>query len=66
MDTLIQAIHRLAGSAAYCGLPGVQAHCRQLEQALRAGIPADDLEPELLELQDLLTRVREENPGAVR
>ncbi len=66
VDTLIQAIHRLAGSAAYCGLPGVQAHCRQLEQALRAGIPADDLEPELLELQDLLTRVREENPGAVR
>ena len=60
--SLAQAIHRLAGSAAYCGLPSLQAHCRQLEQALRAGIPADDLEPELLELLDLLQRLRYENP----
>ncbi|MFC3913191.1 two-component sensor histidine kinase BarA [Pseudaeromonas sharmana] len=60
-EDMVTAIHRLAGSAAYCGLPGLQSHCRQLEQALRAGIPCADLEPELLELQDLLQRLRAEN-----
>ena len=58
---MVTAIHRLAGSAAYCGLPSLQSHCRQIEQALRAGIPCADLEPELLELQDLLQRLRAEN-----
>ncbi len=51
-------IHKLAGGAAYCGMPALQALCHQLESALRRGATAETLEPELLELQDLLLQIQ--------
>ncbi len=57
--TELQAgIHKLAGGAAYCGMPALQALCHQLESALRHGETAETLEPELLELQDLLLQLQ--------
>ena len=53
-------IHKLAGGAAYCGMPALQALCHQLESALRRGETVEKLEPELLELQDLLDRLQRE------
>lgn len=57
---LMAAIHRLAGGAAYCGLPAVQQLCRRLEQALREGQTPDALEPELLELGDQIARIEQQ------
>ncbi len=57
-ETLLAAIHKFAGGAAYCGIPRVQTHCHALEGALRQGLSPEALEPELLELQDLLERLR--------
>ena len=53
-------IHKLAGGAAYCGMPSLQALCHQLESALRRGETAEQLEPELLELQDMLESLQRE------
>ena len=53
-------IHKLAGGAPYCGMPSLQALCHQLESALRRGETADKLEPELLELQDMLESLQRE------
>jgi len=59
LATELQAgIHKLAGGAAYCGMPALQALCHQLESALRHGETAETLEPELLELQDLLLQLQ--------
>ncbi|MGL4206886.1 MAG: two-component sensor histidine kinase BarA [Aeromonadaceae bacterium] len=57
-DLLLAALHKFAGGAAYCGLPRLQKHCHELESALRRGDTPSDLEPELLELQDLLERLQ--------
>lgn len=53
-------IHKLGGGAAYCGVPSLQALCNQLERALRKGTAPEILEPELLELQDLLAQLEQE------
>ncbi len=57
---LLAGIHTLAGGAAYCGMPALQALCHQLESALRRGETVEQLEPELLELQDLLENLQRE------
>ncbi len=57
-DVLLATLHKFAGGAAYCGLPNLQTHCHALESALRQGASPVDLEPELLELQDLLERLQ--------
>ena len=57
---LLAGIHKLAGGAAYCGMPALQALCHQLESALRRGETVEQLEPELLELQDLLESLQRE------
>lgn len=59
---LLAGIHKLAGGAAYCGMPALQALCHQLESALRRGESVEKLEPERLELQDLLDRMQREAP----
>ena len=59
---LLAGIHKLAGGAAYCGMPALQALCHQLESALRCGESVEKLEPERLELQDLLDRLQREAP----
>ena len=56
-ETLLQAVHKLHGATCYCGVPTTQKLCRDIESALKHKIDIDDLEPEILELLDELTKV---------
>ncbi len=56
-EDLIQVIHKLHGSSSYCGVPTLKQLCATLEQALRSGASIDDIEPEIFELQDEMTKV---------
>ncbi len=56
-EDLIQVIHKLHGSSSYCGVPALKQLCATLEQALRSGASIDDIEPEIFELQDEMTKV---------
>ncbi|MGO4998051.1 two-component sensor histidine kinase BarA [Oceanisphaera sp. W20_SRM_FM3] len=53
-------LHKLHGGTAYCGVPQLQALVAELEGALLAKQSLDELEPELLELEERLTQVRDE------
>nr|WP_188954294.1 two-component sensor histidine kinase BarA [Shewanella ulleungensis] len=55
--TLLQAVHKLHGATCYCGVPTTQKLCKDIESALKHKIDIDDLEPEILELLDELTKV---------
>ncbi len=59
---LLACIHKLHGGCAYSGVPRLQRLCAELESALRQERPAAELEPELLELDDLLLQLRLEAP----
>lgn len=54
----VDVIHKLRGGAAYCGVAELFDRCTELEQGMRAGKPASDFEPELLELLDLMEGIR--------
>jgi len=56
-EVLVQAVHKLHGATCYCGVPTTQKLCRDIESALKHKIAIDDLEPEILELLDELTKV---------
>lgn len=56
-EDLIQVVHKLHGSSSYCGVPTLKQLCATLEQALRSGASIDDIEPEIFELQDEMTKV---------
>jgi len=56
-QTLLQTVHKLHGATCYCGVPTTQRLCRDIESALKHKIDIDDLEPEILELLDELTKV---------
>jgi two-component system sensor histidine kinase BarA len=56
-QTLLQAVHKLHGATCYCGVPTTQKLCRDIESGLKHKIDIDDLEPEILELLDELTKV---------
>ncbi|MBB1437890.1 two-component sensor histidine kinase BarA [Shewanella sp. SG41-4] len=56
-ETLLQAVHKLHGATCYCGVPTTQKLCRDIESGLKHKIDIDDLEPEILELLDELTKV---------
>ncbi len=58
---LLDAIHKLRGGAAYCGVPQLQASCAELEQGLRSGLTCTAFEPELLELLDIMKAVKQES-----
>jgi two-component system sensor histidine kinase BarA len=58
---LLDAIHKLRGGAAYCGVPQLQARCAELEQGLRAGLTCTAFEPELLELLDIMQAIEQES-----
>jgi two-component system, NarL family, sensor histidine kinase BarA len=58
---LLDAIHKLRGGAAYCGVPQLQASCAELEQGLRSGLTCSAFEPELLELLDIMNAIRLES-----
>ncbi|MGI2175679.1 two-component sensor histidine kinase BarA [Shewanella ulleungensis] len=55
--TLLQAVHKLHGATCYCGVPTTQKLCKDIESALKHKIDIDDIEPEILELLDELTKV---------
>ncbi|ATZ95650.1 MULTISPECIES: two-component sensor histidine kinase BarA [Dickeya] len=56
-DNLVDIIHKLHGSCSYSGVPRLKQICHYLEQSLRKGLSADELEPEWLELMDEMTNV---------
>lgn len=57
---LVDIIHKLHGSCGYSGVPRLKNLCKLLEQQLRNGVQAEDLEPELLELLDEMDNVTRE------
>ena len=56
-DTMLYTVHKLHGASLYCGVPNTQKLCNALESSLKKQIPILDLEPEILELLDELTKV---------
>ena len=50
-------IHKLHGSCSYSGVPRIKQLCANIERQLRGGIPANELEPEWLEMLDEIENV---------
>lgn len=59
-EDLVEAIHKLHGSCGYSGVPRLKRLCHLIEHHLRSGMPAEDLEPEFLELLDEMDNVARE------
>lgn len=57
---MIKIIHKMAGGAAYCGMPKVQKICNLVEVGLRGGKKLRDVEPELYELDDMLESAKKD------
>ncbi|WOT06130.1 two-component sensor histidine kinase BarA [Shewanella youngdeokensis] len=55
--SMLTHIHKLHGASCYCGVPTTQQLCQQIESGLKKGIAVEDIEPEILELLDELTKV---------
>lgn len=56
-EGLTEAIHKLHGSCGYSGVPRLKNLCYLIEHQLRSGMPAEELEPEFLELLDEMDNV---------
>ncbi|ABE54477.1 Hpt sensor hybrid histidine kinase [Shewanella denitrificans OS217] len=56
-DKMLYTVHKLHGASLYCGVPNTQKLCHALESSLKKLTPILDLEPEILELLDELTKV---------
>ncbi|WP_428848536.1 two-component sensor histidine kinase BarA [Shewanella marinintestina] len=56
-DKMLACIHKLHGACCYCGVPTTQMLCQQIESGLKRGDTVEDVEPEILELLDELTKV---------
>ena len=56
----MEIIHKLHGSTGYSGVPRLKKLCHLIEQQLRSGTPATELEPEMLELLDEMDNVARE------
>ncbi len=54
---LLSVIHKLHGACCYCGVTHTKALCYQIESGLKHNTPIYELEPEILELLDELTKV---------
>ncbi|BBR60220.1 MULTISPECIES: two-component sensor histidine kinase BarA [unclassified Klebsiella] len=59
-ENLVDTIHKLHGSCGYSGVPRLKHLCYLIESQLRGGTPAEELEPELLELLDEMDNVTRE------
>jgi two-component system sensor histidine kinase BarA len=59
-EGLMESIHKLHGSCSYSGVPRLKKLCKLIEHHLRSGVPAEDLEPEFLELLDEMDNVTRE------
>lgn len=58
-EHIIKTVHKLAGGAAYCGMPKIQKLCNTIESNLRKGVSINDIEPECFELDDMLELVKQ-------
>ncbi|WP_441295995.1 two-component sensor histidine kinase BarA [Shewanella pealeana] len=56
-DKMLASIHKLHGASCYCGVPTTQSLCQEIESSLKRGVSVEDVEPEILELLDELTKV---------
>lgn len=56
-EAMLYTVHKLHGASCYCGVPTTQKLCQQIESALKRGAEVADVEPEILELLDELTKV---------
>ncbi|MBV7316732.1 two-component sensor histidine kinase BarA [Shewanella sp. NIFS-20-20] len=54
---LISIVHKLHGASCYCGVANTQKLCSTIESALKHEMALCELEPEILELLDELTKV---------
>ncbi len=54
-EQLLQLIHKLHGACCYTGVPALKALAETLETQLKSGIGLAQLEPELFELDDILS-----------
>jgi len=54
---ILSLIHKLHGSCSYSGVPRLKQLCFYIEQQLRKNVPANELEPEWLELLDEIENV---------
>lgn len=54
---LLELVHKLHGSCGYSGVPRLKNLCQLIEHQLRSGVPAEELEPEFLELLDEMDNV---------
>jgi two-component system sensor histidine kinase BarA len=57
LPQLLAVIHKLHGACCYSGVPTLQQLCQIIESALKTGAQLLDVEPEILELLDELTKV---------
>ncbi|GGI94916.1 histidine kinase [Shewanella hanedai] len=56
-DSMLSSVHKLHGACCYCGVPTAQKLCQEIESCLKAGSAVADVEPEILELLDELSKV---------
>ncbi|MCE9678076.1 two-component sensor histidine kinase BarA [Shewanella sp. AS1] len=56
-QAMLAIVHKLHGASCYCGVPTTQRLCREIESALKKGLTIDEVEPEILELLDELSKV---------
>lgn len=54
---MLSSVHKLHGASCYCGVPTTQKLCHKIELSLKQGSGISDIEPEILELLDELTKV---------
>jgi len=54
---MLTTVHKLHGASCYCGIPTTQKLCQEVESTLKRGSSIADVEPEILELLDELTKV---------
>lgn len=54
-EQLLQLIHKLHGACCYTGVPGLKNLAETLETQLKTGATLQQLEPELFELDDMLS-----------
>lgn len=59
-EELCHYIHKLHGSSSYCGVPRLKQLCHLIETALRQERSLEEVEPELFELQDEMTKVTQD------
>ncbi|MGI2259120.1 two-component sensor histidine kinase BarA [Shewanella sp. GXUN23E] len=54
---MLTTVHKLHGASCYCGVPNTRKLCQEIESALKHNTEISELEPEILELLDELTKV---------